>query len=65
MVHFQSASKNRATLAPISENRDRKIIWQSMLCGNADVNSLWWAKGIHPVAGLLRPVLVGHPEGLP
>lgn len=65
MVHFQSASKNRAALLPISENRDGKIIWQSMLCGNADVNSLWWAKGIHPVKGLLQPVLAGHPEELP
>lgn len=29
------------------------------------VNSLWWAKGIHPVAGLLQPDPMGHPGELP
>jgi len=65
VVHFQSATKDRAALLPISDNRDGKIIWQSKLCGNADGNSLWWAKGIHPIEGLLRLVLVGHPKELP
>lgn len=62
---MQRASINRGALASVMENVAGKYDARCVHLYVLYMNSLWWAKGIHPAAGLLQPDPMGHLEESP
>lgn len=62
---MQSASINRGALVSVMENVAGKYDARCVHLYVLYMNSLWWAKGIHPAAGLLQPDPMGHLEESP